>query len=199
MLEPALVDMPRHATWTIDEQVLRETAYHEAGHAVLAKLTGTHIAGAIDARVASKQGAFDCEYLEALHQARAIVLGVAVDPIKESAVISAGGAVAQARFMFANGIGLDSNGKWIPSTDNYVSLCALHDRNEVRRTLGIGHWEEVTRTASNVLSRPGVWSAVEILAAEVIRRNGMVPKNTVDNLLHQAFIELHLPECSPLI
>lgn len=196
---PISTDMPRHATWNQDEQVLRETAFHEAGHAVLAKLSGTHLIGNIDARPESNEGAFNCTFRDDLYRARGTALGRDVDAVAENAVISAAGAVAQTRFMVANGIGVDIDGKFTTLAEDYVFNCASADSQRVRRTMGPGLWFKMTAAASEIFDDAHVWQAVVTLATEIIRRSGAMSEGAVDDLLHEAFVQLELPQFRALI
>ena len=189
---------PRHASWSEDEQTLKETAYHEAGHAVIAKLSGTYLVGAIDARPESTQGACDCTFVPALHEARQLALGLSVDAKAEEAVICAAGAAAQIRFMADSKIGLDSDGGWTDAADTYVFHCASGDVERVRELFGVGRWCAAMACAKAFLNEAPVWEAISRLATEVIRRGGEMSETAVDSFLHQTFVELDLPEFQAL-
>lgn len=190
---------PRHPTWSLEEQDLYEAAFHEAGHAVLAKVAGTYLLGLIDARVGQPRGEFNCTYKDDLFKARAAALGARVNPLLEEAVIAAGGGVAQARFLQANKIGLDDAGRWTECADKHISLSSHVDLTIVHESLGSGHWVPAVKRAHFWFDQPAIWACVERLARDVIRRDGLMLANPIDDLLHEAFVELDIPDYQVLV
>lgn len=184
---------PRHPTWSLAEHDLFEGAFHEAGHAVLAKVAGTYLLGLIDARVGQPRGEFNCTFKGDLYNARAEALGSRVDPRLEDAVIAAGGGVAQARFLRAHKIGFDDANLWTEIAEKHISLSSHVDLEFVQQSLGLGYWVPAVDRANFWFGQPAIWACVERLAREVIRRDGLMLANPIDDLLHEAFVELDIP------
>lgn len=131
------------------------TAYHEAGHAVVALSLGRlvqHIS------ILPRQDRLGhCEHRKAR-------LGSSADPLESEVLIALGGIVAEARFT--------GTYAWDMATTDL-----LYVRDLVVQRVGPRRAERLERRllakAEHVLAREEHWRAVELIAAELVRRGSI--------------------------
>jgi ATP-dependent Zn protease len=135
----------------MEEQYNEGTAYHEAGHAVVALSLGTPIQRVSILPNGQRLG--QCEFGKA-------VFRPSEDWLEHQILIALGGIAAEARH-----------------TGNYAWEGAVHDRRHVRRLAvqraGERRAERLERRllakVENLLANEGYWQAVELIAAELLR------------------------------
>lgn len=182
-MQPSPISMPTHPSLSPEELELHQTAFHEAGHAVLAALAGTYELGGIDVSNDQGFGQFDCELSGPRHQLRDTRFGRNVCPLSELAVILGGGAAAQLSFLHANRIGLDDKDKLTSETERYLELCAHGDRSMAKELIPLANFTRAIGDAHRIFQESAVWAAVDRLANAVILRGGLMNARQVRELL----------------
>lgn len=155
------------------------TAYHEAGHAVLAHVTGVYeIDGAIDtfgpdvANTPLKRDGLRCAIRAKDYP------GLKTDDCDyETAIIAAAGSQAERLYQVKNGFAVD---------ENALFLGAHGDIQLVQSLLGSGRWYEVCAAASYYLGQPDIWKVVERLARAILQAQKPLPADRVTDILEIA-------------
>lgn len=159
-----------------------QTAFHEAGHAVLAFITGViEIDGPIvtsdvnQAEVPLRVDRSRC-------MARAEQFGGVefVDHKFEQAIISAAGSEAQRKYMRLEGIEID---------EAALFQGAHGDVKRVQELLGPGRWNEVCSVASAYLEKPAIWKVVHTLALAILRIDRPLTANEATDVIENACCE----------
>jgi hypothetical protein len=158
------------------------TAYHEAGHAALAHITGVYtidgnivIIGARHATVPVLRDAKLCH-------ARGLIIGHTTSDVLdyESAIIFAAGIEAESRYLRESNIEVDQP---------QLEAAAGGDLDVVMSLLGAGHWTEVRARADRYLRAPGIWDVVKKLASAIMFNNGILSNASATNVLETGCIE----------
>ena len=161
-------------------------AYHEAGHAVLAHITGVY---EIDGPIITDGISYAETPImrDAVRvSARSIDMGVVtLDELNyEEAIIAAAGQEAERIYLKANNLHVD---------ETALSQGAHGDLCHVRELLGSSHWFEVCAAASQYLKEPRTWQIVEHLAQLILRKSGALTADQATEALERIGIELDIP------
>lgn len=168
---------------------MKSTAYHEASHAVLAYITGVYHMEGIDLRGAERAWAGVRRDLR-FSAAREIAnKGLRINHDLEEAIIAAAGSEGQRRYIAIQGRKLD---------DLALSKGAAGDKEEVEKLLGPDQWDRVCARAAFYLGQPKIWGLVQMLAAELLKQEGVLSGDHMSGLLYRACVDADLPECQVL-
>jgi hypothetical protein len=164
-----------------------KTAYHEAGHVVLARITGVYVVDD-DIVISRVSRAVAPLIREAkLCQARASLLGQMTSRMYkwEEAIIAAAGS--QAELLFQQRL-------CYVVSESSLSLGAHGDMIQVRDLFGPGYWFSFCDRAMLYLLRPPIWKLVSDLADLIIDAQGVLAKDAANNFLSAQIKALGLPD-----
>jgi hypothetical protein len=158
------------------------TAYHEAGHVVLAYITGVYELDGDIVTVGASHATSPLRRDAGLSAARELILGPmsADDYSFEEAIIAAGGS--QAERLYLQKVGVEANEKTIFQG-------AHGDLSLVRGLLGEGRWFDVCARASLHLEGTPIWNIAEKLASAIVRCNGVLKAGQATDVLYNACTE----------
>jgi hypothetical protein len=166
----------------VGDEVDRETAYHEAGHAVLAHITGVYLLDGPIGLSADQNAETPLRREHDLCVARAIDHGgmKSIDHNREEAIICAGGSEAQRIYLTNSAIAFD---------EEHLFRGAHGDVQRARELLGEGCWVEVCASARRYLQQPNIWRVVEALAEKIATSERMFSSDAVTNFLEIKCVE----------
>jgi hypothetical protein len=168
------------------DATLTATAYHEAGHVVLAHIAGIYVfdqdivtTGSTYAFAPIKRDPHRCLAREAdfgkLSEA---------DYDLETAIIAAGGSEAERIYLVRAGLPVD---------EAAILLGAQGDVNLAEELRGKAAWPDLCRRALGYLERPLVWMLVERVAMAILRNKGVLKADSATEVLERACAEFDVP------
>jgi len=161
-------------------------AHHEAGHVVLAYITGVHVLdGEIDL-TGLNRAISPLKREHALCRAREVDLGPMTHAQYdyEEAIIAAAGIEAERLYLQAANLEIDGRA---------LDSGAHCDLILVRELLGQGKWLEVRERALSYLQQPAIWNVVQALSSSLIRCKGRLSARLATDVIHDACIKFDVP------
>jgi hypothetical protein len=161
-------------------------AYHEAGHAVLAYITGVYMIDGPISTSGSPHAETPIWRDAALCAARTLDMGE-LDLHEydyEGAIIAAAGHEAERIYLLRNNLTVD---------EQALGQGAHGDLCLVRELLGPKHWVDACSAAAQYLHEPKIWKMVEQLATSILRHSGTLTKDQATETLERISIELEIP------
>jgi hypothetical protein len=161
-------------------------AYHEAGHAVLAHITGVYV---IDGPITTT--GLDAAETPIMREAafcvaRSNAIGdVTQDQLNyETAIIAAAGQAAERIYLRKQGLPVD---------EQRLAQGAFGDLQLVNELLGPKHWFDVCEAASKYLQEPKTWPIVDKLAKAILQKSGILTKDQATVILESVGASLDIP------